>query len=281
MMLHGAGASAESISRAATWLPVVGVAALYLRGVRRLRLRAAPRVPRVGASGRFGLGVLALAVAILSPLHEMAEASLTAHMVQHELLMCVAAPLLTIDREFTVVRLGCPAVPRALLDACARTRVWRAATQPTSALLIHVTAIWAWHAPRVFELAVDNVWVHAAQHAAFLGSALLFWHAIWHPRRNAALGLSVLYLFLMTVNTGVLGALMAVAREPWYAGPNWGPGALQDQQAAGLIMWIPGSAAYVAGALLIVRRWLASAERMGARQATATSAVVANHGGTS
>jgi putative membrane protein len=107
--------------------------------------------------------------------------------------------------------------------------------------------------------------MHALQHASFLGSALIFWSAVIRPRRRASLGLSIVYLFTTAVHTGVLGALMTFARAPWYpayasTAQLWSLTPAEDQQLAGLIMWIPASVAYLVAALLILRRWLASSE---------------------
>jgi len=115
----------------------------------------------------------------------------------------------------------------------------------------------------LFQAALHNDAMHGLQHLSFFGSALLFWWAILHPRRHAALGLSVFYLFTTAVHTAVLGALITFARSPWYPAyvapaAGWGP--LEDQQLAGLVMWIPAGLAYLVAALVIVRRWLSESE---------------------
>jgi putative membrane protein len=143
--------------------------------------------------------------------------------------------------------------------------VWRMATKPFDAWLLHGIAIWVWHLPVLFQATLTSELVHAAQHLSFVGSALLFWWAIVHPPRRAALGLSIVYLFTTAVHTAVLGALMAFARTPWYPSyassvAAWGMTPLDDQQVAGLVMWIPASFAYLIAALIIMRQWLRSSD---------------------
>jgi hypothetical protein len=109
--------------------------------------------------------------------------------------------------------------------------------------------------------------VHALQHTAFLGSALLFWWAVFHgTRARLRYGAAVLCLFLTTIVTGGLGALLTVAPHPLYpvysAGSSaWGLTPLEDQQLAGLIMWIPGGLTYLVVALVLTRAWLAESDR--------------------
>jgi putative membrane protein len=115
------------------------------------------------------------------------------------------------------------------------------------------------------------------EHASFVASAYLFWSAVVHPRRRAALGLSIVYLFTTAVHTGVLGALLTFARAPWYpayatTAAGWGLTPLEDQQLAGLVMWIPASFVYLVAALAILRRWLKDSEWSAARDERLVSA---------
>ncbi len=144
-------------------------------------------------------------------------------------------------------------------------RIRYAATQPVIASFVHAVVIWAWHIPALFQVALRHEPVHALQHATFIGSALLFWSVVMRPRQREALGLSILLLFTTAIHTAALGALIAVARAPWYPAYGteaaaWGLTALQDQQLAGLIMWIPANLAYLTAALIVLRRLLHHAE---------------------
>ena len=120
-------------------------------------------------------------------------------------------------------------------------------SDPLVAWTAHAAAIWLWHLPSSFDAALGSEAWHFVQHASFLASALIFWWTIAARADLAAL----VSLFSTMVYTGALGALLAFARAPWYAGFG-----LDDQQLAGLIMWVPAGLAYPAAALFIASRWL-------------------------
>lgn len=216
---------------------LIALAALwYAAGIRRLWHRAGQGrgIARVQAAS-FAAGIALLALAVVSPLHQAAERLLWAHMVQHELLMVLAAPLLVLGRPMQAFAHVLPLrVPRLLAD-------------PLLAFGAHALAIWLWHLPPLFDAALAAEAWHFVQHASFLASALLFWWTIAARADLAALA----SLFGTMVHTGALGALLAFARVPWYPGFT-----LEDQQLAGLIMWVPAGLAYPAAALLIASRWL-------------------------
>lgn len=248
--------------------PLLVSAALYGRGAITLRRRGRGLSLRSWEIASFGVGWLVVAIALLSPLHEVAEQLFSAHMVQHELLMALAAPLLILGRPFVVMLWALPPRGRQAVAAVLRTvparAVWGAIARPFDAWLIHGVAIWLWHLPPLFEATIRSEAIHALQHACFLGTALLFWWSIIHGQCRSARGMSIMYLFTTAVHTGVLGALMTFSRAPWYpsytVASSWGLTPLADQQLAGLIMWIPASLAYLVAALLIVRRWLHDSE---------------------
>lgn len=213
------------------------------------------------------VGVCVAATALLPPLHELSEERLSAHMIQHELLMAVAAPLLVVGRPLALALLTLPRDWRAPVARLARKpsvrRVWSAMSAPFVAWFVHALAIWLWHIPPLFDGAVRDDLVHVTQHASFLGSGMLFWWTIAHPARRANRGLAIVALFTTAIHTAVLGALMTFARQPWYDVYSKTSGvtaALADQQLAGMIMWIPASLVYLIAALLVVRRWLADSE---------------------
>lgn len=217
----------------------------------------------------FAAGWLFLFVALASPLDAISDQLFSAHMVQHELLMTVAAPLLVLARPTAVLLSALPGgARRAVVGiACSRgvRRSWRTLGRPMHAWLVHGIAIWVWHAPVLFDAALENDAVHAAQHLCFLGSAMVFWWSLVYGQRRASRGMSILYLFTTAVHTGVLGALLSVSRHAWYAAyadraVAWGLSSLADQQLAGLIMWVPASLAYLLAALLLFARWLRESE---------------------
>lgn len=233
------------------------------------------RLERRGAGGRavrrthaaaFFSGWLALTLVFVSPLDALTGALFSAHMVQHEAMMLLCAPLIVLGRPFGVMLWALPHPVRLaigrLLRAHAWTRCWRRLASPLCAWWLHAVALWAWHAPLLFEAALANAGVHTLQHASFLLTALLFWRGIvgeMATRRGA--GSAMLSLFTTMVHTGALGALIALAPGVWY--PSYieptsalGMDPLQDQQLGGLIMWIPGAVAYLIGALAVASRWL-------------------------
>jgi cytochrome c oxidase assembly factor CtaG len=136
--------------------------------------------------------------------------------------------------------------------------LWSSITSPFRALVLHGLAIWIWHAPRLFDAAMNHEAIHVAQHASFFCTGLLFWSSVLRPRRREMRGQAVLALFATSVHSGVLGALLTFSRSAWYA--PYGAGAIEDQQLAGLIMWIPASVVYLVASLIVARRWLAESE---------------------
>jgi cytochrome c oxidase assembly factor CtaG len=248
--------------------PLILSAALYGRGVAELGGRGRARALQAREALSFSAGWAIVALALLSPLHDVSEQLFSAHMVQHELLMALAAPLLVLGRPMMVMLWALPVRARHAVARVTRQPVihsaWQVLTRPLDAWLIHGIAIWLWHLSWLFEATLRNETIHALQHASFLGTALLFWWSIVHGPR-AARGMSIIYLFTTAVHTGVLGALMAFARAPWYptyagGAAAWGLTPMSDQQLAGLIMWIPASLAYLIAALAIMRRWLRDSE---------------------
>lgn len=215
---------------------LVAASLAYGAGVRRVWRRAGRgRGITRGQAAAFAAGIGVLGIAALGPLHELAEARLWAHMIQHELLMVAAAPLLVLGRPLAAFAYIVPLrVPRWLGD-------------PLLAWIAHAAAICAWHVPAVFLAAAGSEGLHFLQHACFLGTALLFW---WSVFARADLG-ALAALFGTMLYTAALGVLMSFARASWYAGY-----ALEDQQLAGLIMWIPAGLAYPAAALHLASQWL-------------------------
>jgi cytochrome c oxidase assembly factor CtaG len=249
-------------------VPLVILGVMYARGLARVRAARAHAI-RSRDVASFAAGYATLLVALVSPLHGMSEEIFSAHMLQHELLMAVAAPLLVLGRPGPVLlwsfdRRARFAVAHALHAASVR-RVWRMLTRPFDAWLLHALAIWIWHIPALFQATLHSDVAHAMQHASFLGSAVLFWWSITHGTRRADRGMAIIYLFTTAVHTGVLGALMAFAHAPWYpeyasSAAAWGLTPMGDQQLAGLIMWVPASAAYLVAALAVIRTWLRDSE---------------------
>ncbi|KQU71447.1 MULTISPECIES: cytochrome c oxidase assembly protein [unclassified Rhizobacter] len=239
---------------------------LYAIGTARLwRHAGAGRGLHAGtvAAGAAGFAVLALALA--SPVDALADRLFAAHMVQHELLMVVAAPLLVLGRPLAAWAWALPPAARQRVGGWLRHPAWRvpwrALTHPLSAWSLHALALWAWHLPLCFEAALRSPAWHALQHASFLGTALLFWWCTLAAVPRRAIGGALLSLFTTMLHTGALGALFSLSPLVWYphylgSAPVLGLDPLEDQQLGGLIMWVPAGAAYLAAALWQVQRAL-------------------------
>lgn len=251
---------------------------LFATGSARLLKRGGPGRPeRLRAAWLFAAGWLALASAVASPLHELGERSFAAHMVEHELLMLIAAPLLVLARPLSVMLWAFPARLRKSLGALSLAslvrRPWRVLTEPWTATVLQIAALWIWHAPALFDRALDHPAWHLAQHLSFLVTTLLFWSAMFEAKRgDKSLGAPILCLFTTSLVGGALGALMALSQSPWFARyaelgmAPFGLTPVEDQQLAGLLMWIPGGLVHAGAALALVGRALSSGDRYEARQ---------------
>jgi cytochrome c oxidase assembly factor CtaG len=251
------------------WVAGLMIASLaaYLAGYARLRRRSArSRATRATHAAAFVSGWLALVAALMSPLDALSSALFSAHMLQHETLMLVAAPLCVIGRPLAVWMWALPVAMRHAFGRALRSRwirrPWRTITAPLVAWLLHAAALWGWHAPVFFEAALARPGIHTLQHASFLASALLFWWTVFgNPLRREQNAHAMLSLFTTMVHTGALGALLTLSPGLWY--PSYiestsalGFDPLQDQQLGGLVMWVPGGLAYLAGGLAVGMRWL-------------------------
>ena len=260
-----------------TWDPLVAAAlalaaALYARGARRLTTRAESLAAlRWWEIAAFVGGWLALFVALVSPLDALSDLLFSAHMAQHELLMIVAAPLLVLGRPFVVALWALPGAARARVGAWTRARAWRAAWRgisgPLFALLAHGFAVWVWHLPSWHQAALRSEGVHLVQHLCFFWTAALFWWAVVHGRYGRiGYGIAVVFVFATALHTSVLGALLTFATRVWYPlygerARAWGLTPLEDQQLAGLIMWVPAGVLFMVIGLALFAAWLGESER--------------------
>jgi cytochrome c oxidase assembly factor CtaG len=246
-------------------------AGLYAVGFVRLRRRAgARRGLSLAAAAAFAAGWLAIVAALVSPLEALGGMLFSAHMVQHELLMTVAAPLLVLGRPLAVWVWAFPPVSRTALGGFFHRAGWRGpwlvVTAPLSAWILHALALWLWHVPAWFEAALADERLHTLQHVCFLGSALLFWWSVVGIVARRHRGIALLSLFTTMVHTGALGALLTLSAVVWYpvyraSAPLWGLTVLEDQQLGGIVMWVPTGFVYLACGLWLAQRWLAEPRR--------------------
>lgn len=254
---------------------------LYWRGYTRLRRAGA----RPGLRNRavvqpwqalcFLWGLLALNVALVSPLDALGSSLLSAHMAQHIILLVVAPPLLVLASPGYVLPWAFPLGTRRRVagwwhggDVGRLTGpISRALFTPLAASLLYAAVVWVWHAPGLYQAALTVETVHVLEHLTFLGGAYLFWWLLLAPlgRWRTHHGVGVATLFFASVQGSALGALMAFSPTVWYpayevTAPSWGTTALADQQLAGLIMWMPVGTVYVLLACAFLWRWLRSAD---------------------
>ena len=253
-------------------LALVLSAWLYGRGVRRLWRRAgADRGIRRWQALSFAGGWLALGIALVSPLDTLGAVLFSAHMAQHEVLMLLAAPLMVLGQPLLAFLWALPLAGRERiahsLQSPALGRGWSALTHPLVVFLLHGLAIWIWHLPTLYQATLRNDFVHALQHLSFFGTAALFWWALVHGRYGRlGYGVAVLYVFLTGLHSGVLGALLTFAPRLWYPiyaarTARWGLQPLEDQQLAGLLMWIPAGVVFIVFGLALFAAWLGESER--------------------
>ncbi len=253
-------------------------AAGYLVGMRRLWRRSGPgRRRHARNAAAFAVGFLALVVALISPLDALGSALFSAHMLQHVVLMVVAAPLLVLARPLAPWLWALPPawrrrVARALGSGPLRG-AWRRLTHPVVAWTLHAAALWGWHAPPLFQATIRSDAVHLAQHASFFLTALLFWWVPIHRLGGAAVARAagIPYIFTTAIHGSVLSALLTFSTTPWFpayerTAASWGLTALEDQQLGGLIMWVPVGVVYVVAAIALAGAWLHALERDVARR---------------
>jgi putative membrane protein len=256
----------DTASLFAAGVPMLLAASLYLGGLLNVHGAAVRGRPAaLGRAGAFFAGLAVLAAALWSPLDRWAAELFSAHMVQHELIMLAAAPLLVLGHPLPMFLWAFPASARQttakLVQGRAVRGVWAVLHGAGCAWLLHALALWVWHVPRFFDAALSSRVIHDVQHLTFLVTALLFWSALLDARRATQRGAGIVYLFTTTIHTGILGALITLASRPWYAdflqpATRWQLSALEDQQLGGLIMWVPGSVVYVGAALVLFARWI-------------------------
>ena len=210
-------------------------------------------------------------IALISPLDVLSDILFSAHMTQHELLMVIAAPLMVLGRPLIVFLWAFGADDRQRLTGWTRraaiARAWYALTGPLTVWVLHALALWIWHLPALYEAALRSDSVHVVQHLSFFLTAALFWWALVHGRYGRiGYGVAVLFVFTTALHSGALGALFtfgSTVMYPLYASRSaaFGVSALEDQQLAGLIMWIPFSVTFLVVGLALFAAWLGESDR--------------------
>ena len=207
-------------------LVVPALGTLYITGWWCLRRRR-PQVARRWQLALYLAGLAVIAVALLSPLDPLASLLLATHMIQHQLLTMVAAPLLLLANPLPVVLW---ALPRALRHRLGRlltrgTRVRRsvrALTWMPISWLLYMVVFWGWHLPSAFQASLGSELVHNAQHLSFFAAALLYWFPLINPaprvHGHIAYGFRLVYVIAAVVPLMLpVMSLALFAREVEYA----------------------------------------------------------------
>lgn len=255
------------------WRPEImltlGLAAVvHLVGRWRLKQRvgASSRIVSPWRTTSYLAGLAVVWVALMSPIDVLSGQYFFMHMVQHLLLVMVAAPLLLLANPMPIMLWGLPSglrleIGRWLRPGAPFRRILRAVTTPGLAWLYLMASVIGWHMPSAYNAALESDLVHDLEHLSFFVPAVLFWwHVIGaapyiHPRlsRGARIG----YVVAAVPPTALTGIVISFSGEPIYtyyeSVPRLGTmTVLEDQMLAGTLMWIPGSMMYIVAALILV-----------------------------
>jgi cytochrome c oxidase assembly factor CtaG len=255
-------------------LGVVASLLLYLRGWRVLHRTSPERFPTWRLWAFIG-GLAAVWVAIASPLDAFSGLLLSAHMVQHLLLLSVAPLLLLLGAPLLPFLRGLPRKfardgvgPFLVWPALRRAAQWL--THPVSCWVVMAITLCAWHMPPAFDLALRSPAWHKAEHACFLGAGLLFWWPVVRPfpsRPQWPIWSLPLYLLAADLLNTTLSAILTFSDHvlylPYLQAPRlFGTTALSDQNCAGVLMWVPGSMMFLVPAALIAMQYLSASQRL-------------------
>jgi cytochrome c oxidase assembly factor CtaG len=263
-------------------LVLAALGAAYVRGWRRLRARERPLgPPRLASAWRLAAyvaGIGSVAVALLSPLEHLAETVFTAHMLQHQILLMVAPPLLLLGNPFPLVLWG---LPRGLRRALGRTfgaagrgrRAWRRLTWMPVAGVLYALNLVVWHLPVAYEAALRAHAIHDLEHLCFFGTSVLFWWPVVNPaprlhrlRTGVQYGFRIAYLILAAGFNTLVGAVLGLSERLIYPSYAAAPrlfadlGPLDDQALGGGVMW-SGSHMYLVAILVLLSRAMHAEDR--------------------
>ncbi|MCY3801222.1 MAG: cytochrome c oxidase assembly protein [Chloroflexi bacterium] len=209
----------------------------------------------------FTSGVFVIFLALASPIDSIGEHYLfSIHMVQHLVLMFVAAPLVVMGTPPWAIRL--------FPYSSAIHSVTRFLTLPMVAFLASSGVFLIWHVPLFYESALEIKLIHDFEHLTILGVGMLMWWPALSPVRalpSLSAPAQLLYFFVLPIPTSIVGALITFMDEPLYSAyveaPRlWGLSALVDQEMAGLLMWVPGKLVFWAAMAVAFFRWFSDAD---------------------
>jgi len=252
---------------AAFWLHVLGEHV----AVRRTGRPRSPLARRRALA--FYAGLLAIVAAIATPIETLSKQLLWTHMIQHVLLLSVAAPLIVLGAPWMSLWRPLPlGMRRTLARAVMRSpggapvrAAGRLLSRPLVALLVYAVNLLVWHVPALYDLALRNSDVHALEHLTFIGFGIVLWaQVIPSPPFKPSLGYPgrIAYLVAAMVPNVALSMLLAFSRSPLYpfyvhvAHRPGGISAFTDQQIAAGIMWSFGDLPFVIAIVVLAVQWL-------------------------
>jgi len=236
---------------------LVLAAAIYGLAWRRIQLTGRRTVP-LGYPLAYYLGLFSIAFALLGPFDVYNQESLLMHMSQHLLLLQIAPPLIWLGRPVQLIlQAVSPQRSGPVLRVALRRQSVRAlltfVSHPLVAFLAFNFAVIFWHVPKMYDLALSHQTVHELEHICFLVGGLLYWWAIVEPvprHHKLRTGFALGSIFLSMLVAEALGAILTLDGSviyPFYnqTRPLWGLSQLDDQQYAGLLMWVGGGLLYL------------------------------------
>jgi cytochrome c oxidase assembly factor CtaG len=241
--------------------------AIYLRGWSVAR-RTRPIELPLWRAGCFVSGVIALWIALASPIDALDDYLLAAHMIQHFILMSVAPPLIVLGAPVIPMLRGLPRVVirgfRPLFRAQWIRVALRAITHPVFAWIAMNVAYLGWHVPAMFDLTFRAEWIHDCEHLCFFVTSLAFWWVVlepWPAHGRWPRWAMIPYLLGADVLNTVLSATLSFAGRVLYPSYAEAPricflSPLKDQVAAGAEMWVLNSLVMLAPAVLIAMKEL-------------------------
>ncbi|MGE0879579.1 MAG: cytochrome c oxidase assembly protein [Acidimicrobiia bacterium] len=237
------------------WVGLGAAALAYDYGDTRMRNRVpVARAHRRRETAAFWAGLVTVAAALAPPLDDAADRSFPVHMVQHLVLVLVAAPLLALG------------APEARMSVCLRRAGVAVRPLPGVGLgggwLAFLVPLWLWHAPAFYDAALRSDAVHALEHATMLAGSFVFCRSvILAVRRRHTYGLAILAVATSGLHSGALGALLLTSSTPLsvrYGAVSADP--LHDQQLAGVLMWVGAAPVYVLSTLALLAGWIRYAD---------------------
>lgn len=256
------------------WLPVLLAGWGYWAAMRRVdAAHPANPVPRYRWWAWLG-GLVALILALASPIERYDTTLFSVHMIQHLLLAFVAAPLLMLGAPITLLlRVATPQARKRIILPILHSRVMRVLAFPLVTWGLFALVMWGSHFSPLFDAALEDPFIHLVEHGLFLGTAMLFWwpvigadpgpYRLPHAARVGYLALGM--PFGTFLGLAIFSATTVLYPHYATSGRTWGPAPIEDQALAGGIMWVGGDAVFLVALVAAVAVWLRSEEAAGKR----------------